>query len=107
MAASNKNGRAWTPQDVKALECAMISKLGTDINSIDQADIRNPNKLPLKAKPTNFWCRRLKLEKSNFKNSSILAKDIVNKIENTPTGASTNPKNLDLSKNLNLIKIKY
>ena len=26
---------------------------------------------------------------------------------NTPTGASTNPKNLDLSKNLNLIKIKY
>ena len=47
MASSKKNERAWTPQDVKALDCAMINKLGTDINSIDQADIPNPNKLPL------------------------------------------------------------
>ena len=82
MAASNKNGRAWTPQDVKALECAMISKLGTDINSIDQADIQNPNKLPLEAKPTDFWGRRLNLEKSIFKNSNILVKEIVTKIQN-------------------------
>ena len=26
---------------------------------------------------------------------------------NTPTGAPTNPKNLDLNKNLNLVKIDY
>ena len=28
------------------------------------------------------------------------------KSENTPTGASTNPKDLNLNKNLNLIKIE-
>ena len=82
MATSNKIERAWTPQDVRALDCAMISKLGTDINSIDAADIRNPNKLPLEAKPTLFWGWRLELEKSIFKNSSILAKQIITKVEN-------------------------
>ena len=67
MASSNKNERAWTPQDVTELDCAMIDKLGTDINSIDQADILNPNKLPLEAKPTDFWGRTLELEKSILK----------------------------------------
>ena len=58
MATSNKIERAWTSQDVKALDCAMISKLGPDINSIDEGDIRNPNKLPLEANPTSFsGCR--------------------------------------------------
>ena len=74
MASSNKNERAWTPQDVKALECAMINKLEIGIASIDQAEIPNPNKLPLEAKPTNFWGQRLELEKSIFKNSSIQSK---------------------------------
>ena len=32
--------------------------------------------------------------------------DTLGKTKNTLTGASTNPKNLDLSKNLNLIKIE-
>ena len=57
MATSNKNERAWTPQDVKALECAMINKLEIGITSIDQAQIPKPNKLPLEAKPTDFWGR--------------------------------------------------
>ena len=39
MATSNKIEHAWTSQDVKALDCAMISKLGIDINSIDGDDI--------------------------------------------------------------------
>ena len=73
---------AWTPQDVKALDCAMISKLGFDINSIDAADVQNPNKLPLEAKPTIFWGQSLELEKSIFKNSSILVKEIMTKVEN-------------------------
>ena len=36
-----------------------------------------------------------------MKNPQILAIE-----QNTPTGASTNPKNLDLNKNLNLIEIE-
>ena len=68
MASSNKNECAWTPQDVKALECAMINKLEIGITSIDQAEIPNPNKLPLEAKPTDFWRRKLELEKSVFIN---------------------------------------
>ena len=59
MATSNKIERAWTSQDVRSLDCAMISKLGSDINSIDECDIQNPNKLPLEVKPTNFWGQRL------------------------------------------------
>ena len=55
MATSNKNERAWTPQNVKALDCAMINELEIGITSIDQAEIPNPNKLPLEAKPTDFW----------------------------------------------------
>ena len=43
MDAINKIERACTSQDVKTLECAMISKLGSDIDSIDESDIRNPN----------------------------------------------------------------
>ena len=82
MASSNKNERAWTPQDVKALECAMINKLEIGITSIDQAEIPNPNKLPLEAKPTDFWGRKLELEKSIFINSSILVKEMVAKVEN-------------------------
>ena len=82
MASSNKNERAWTPQDVKALDCAMINKLEIGITSIDQADIPNPNKLPLEAKPTDFRGRKLELEKSVFINSSILVKGIVTKVEN-------------------------
>ena len=82
MASSNKNERAWTPQDVKALECAMINKLEIGITSIDQAQIPNPNKLPLEAKPTDFWGRKLELEKSIFINSSILVKEMVAKVEN-------------------------
>jgi len=49
MATSNKNERAWTPQEVKALDCAMINELEIGITSMDQAEIPNPNKLP----PTN------------------------------------------------------
>ena len=55
MASSNRNERAWTPQDVKALECAMINKLEIGITSIDKDEILNPNKLPLDATPTDFW----------------------------------------------------
>ena len=32
--------------------------------------------------------------------------DLLTNFYNTPTGASTNPKNLDLNKNLNLTKIE-
>ena len=56
MATSNKI------KCVKAQECAMNNKLGTDINSIDEGDIKNPNKIPTEAKPTQFWGRRLELE---------------------------------------------
>ena len=79
---NNKIERAWTPQDVKALDCAMINKLEIGITSINQDDIPNPNKLPLEAKPTDFWGRKLELKKSVFINSSILVKEIVTKIEN-------------------------
>ena len=70
-------------QYVRAQECAMISKLGSDINSIGASDIKNPNKIPSEAKPTQFWDRRLKLEKSVFKNSSVLFNEIVTKVEKT------------------------
>ena len=82
MAAINKIERAYTPQDVKAQECAMIGKLGSDINSIDASDIKKPNKLPLETKPTQFWGRILEVEKSVFKNSSILVNKIETKVEN-------------------------
>ena len=59
MATSNKIERAYTSQDVKAQECAIISKDGSDINSIDESD--TPNKLLMDAKPTQFWGRRLEL----------------------------------------------
>ena len=81
------------PQDVKALDCAMINKLGTDINSFDQADISNPNKLPLEAKPTDFWGRKLELKKSIFKNSNILVKEIVTKIKNAKENDDKEVKN--------------
>ena len=78
--SNNKIERAYSSQDVKALECAMIGKLGSDINSIDASDIKNSNKLLLEAKPTQFWGRRLGLKKSVFKNSSILVNKIVTKV---------------------------
>ena len=74
MATSNSNERAWTPQDVKALECAMLNKLEIGFTSIDNDEIPNPNKLSLDAKPTDFWGRKLELEKSVFINSSIMVK---------------------------------
>ena len=74
MASSNEYERAWTPQDVKSLDCAMLNKLEIGITSIDQAEIPNPSKLPLEAKPTDFWVRKLESEKSIFINSSILVK---------------------------------
>ena len=43
MAAKNNNERAWTPQDVKALECAMLNKLEIGFTSIDNDEIPNPN----------------------------------------------------------------
>ena len=60
----------------------MISKLGSNINSLDASDIKNPNKLPLEAKPTQFWGRILEVEKSVFKNSIIRVNEIVTKVEN-------------------------
>ena len=42
MATSNKIKHAYTSKDIKTLECAMISKTGTDINSIDKSYIVNP-----------------------------------------------------------------
>ena len=82
MASNFKNDRAWTPQDVKALECAMLNKLEIGFTSIDRDEIPNPNKLPLDAKPTDFMGRKLELEKSIFINSSILTKEMVAKVEN-------------------------
>ena len=81
-AFTDRNEPAWTPQDVKALDCAMINKLEIGITSIDKDEIPNPNKLPLDAKPTDFWGRKLELEKSIFINSSILTKEMVAKVEN-------------------------
>ena len=43
MATSNKIEQAWTSKDVKALDCAMNSKLGSGINSINEGDIQNPS----------------------------------------------------------------
>ena len=82
MASNFKNDRAWTPQDVKALECAMMNQLEIGFTSIDRDEIPNPNKLPLDAKPTDFMGRKLELEKSIFINSSILVKEMVAKVEN-------------------------
>ena len=59
----------------------MIGKLGSDIHSIDTSDIKNSNKLHLEAKSTQFWGRRLELEKYIFKNSSILVNEIASKVE--------------------------
>jgi len=59
----------------------MINKLSTDINSNGEGDIKNPNKIPMEAKPTQFWGRRLELEKSNFKYWSVLINEIVTKFE--------------------------
>ena len=44
MDASNKIERAYTCQDVRAQEFAMISKFGSHINSIDKGDIKIPTK---------------------------------------------------------------
>ena len=41
--------KAWTPQEVKALDCAMINELKIGITYMDQAEIPNPNNLPLEA----------------------------------------------------------
>ena len=82
MASNFKNDRAWTPQDVKALDCAMMNQLEIGFTSIDRDEIPNPNKLPLDAKPTDFMGRKLELEKSIFINSSILTKEMVAKVEN-------------------------
>ena len=49
MATSNKNERAWTPKEVKALDCAMINESEIGITYMDQAEIPNSNKLPLEA----------------------------------------------------------
>ena len=81
MAASNKIERAWTSQNVKALECAMISKLGSDINSIDEADIQNINKVPLEVKLTESWGRRIDLEKSIFKIQTSWSKKLLPKLK--------------------------
>ena len=59
----------------------MINKLSTDINSNGEGDIKNPKKIPMEAKPTQFWGRRLELEKSNFKYWSVLINEIVTKFE--------------------------
>ena len=89
MATKNSNERAWTPQDVKALECAMLNKLEIGFTSIDNDEIPNPNKLSLDAKPTDFWGRKLELEKSIFINSSILTKEMVSKVENAKENDET------------------
>ena len=46
MATNNKIDLAYTSEDVRAQECANISKLRTDISRIDKGDIKNPNKIP-------------------------------------------------------------
>ena len=63
MATSNK-----IEHDIKsdALDCALINKLGTDINSIDESQIKNPIKIPAYTKPTNFFDMVLELERSLF-----------------------------------------
>ena len=58
MAASNKIECACTSKDVRAQECAMISKFGSDINSMDASDINNLNKIPLEAQPTQFCSQK-------------------------------------------------
>ena len=55
--------------------------LGFNINSIDESDIKTPNKLPSEAKPTQFRGRRLELEKSIFKNPSVLVNEIITKVD--------------------------
>ena len=59
----------------------MISKAGSDIYSIDESDIKTPNKLLMEAKRTQFWGRRLELGKSIFKTSSILVNEIGTKVD--------------------------
>ena len=54
MATSNIIEHAYTSQYIKAQKCMMINKLGTDINSTDDGDIKNSNKIPTEAKPTQF-----------------------------------------------------
>ena len=55
--------------------------MGSDINSIDESDIKTPNKLPFEAKPTQFWGRRLELQKLIFKNLSVLFNETVTKVD--------------------------
>ena len=55
------------------LECAMINKFGTDINSIDESDIKNPIEIPVEAKPRQFLGKGLELEKSVSKTQAHLS----------------------------------
>ena len=80
MVTNNKIEHAYTSQNIKTQKCVMIY-IWEQI-SIDEGDIKNPNKIPIKEKPTQFWGRRLELEKSIFKNSSTLVKKVVEKFEN-------------------------
>ena len=105
MATSTKIECAYTFQDVKAQqEGAMISKLGTDINSINEGDIKNPNKIPTEAKPTQFWVRRLELEKSIFKNSSTIVNEIVDKAEKATEKCDTEVLVTTLEENIERVK---
>ena len=62
----------------------------------------NPNLTPEEA---NIKADRVK-EMDQLRMKLKTAKTKMTKNLNTPTGASTNPKILNLSKNLNLIRIK-
>ena len=53
---AGKIERAYTPKDVKALDCALINGLETNIHSIDEGDIEHSNKIPDDVKKhKEFW----------------------------------------------------
>ena len=77
---AGKIERAYTPKDIKALDCALINGLETKITSVEKGEIYYPNKIPDDAKYSDYYGKRMELETLIIKSSKQLI--IVEKVEN-------------------------
>ena len=79
---AGKIEHAYTPSDVKALDCALVYSLETRLTSVEEGEIEYPNKIPEDAKYSDYYGKRMELETLIIKSSKQLANIIVEKVEN-------------------------
>ena len=79
---SNRLERGYTPQDVRALDNALINGLETIITNVEEGEIEYPNTVPEDAKYSNYYGKRMELETLIIKSSKALAKNLVEKVQN-------------------------